>query len=157
MKISWLSLSACSIGAFLFVGCQSKGVKKDIPPVDITELAKNQPENHGKEVKEGEIVFTTPLDEAMAKRGNEIYSLKCQSCHRLNDIKLVGPGWKGVTTRRNPTWIINMITNVDMMLEKDAEAQKLLELCLVRMPNQDLSSGQARDVIEFMRKNDGVK
>jgi mono/diheme cytochrome c family protein len=139
------------------VSCQSKGVKKEIPPVDITELTKNQPENHGKEVKEGDIVFTTPIDEAMAKRGNDIYSLKCQSCHRLNDTKLVGPGWKGVTSRRSPTWIINMITNVDMMLEKDAEAQKLLELCLVRMPNQDLNSTQARDVIEFMRKNDGVK
>lgn len=157
MKISLLFVALIITGSIFLVTCQSKGVKKDIKPVDITELTKNQPENHGKEVKEGEIVFTTPIDEAMAKRGNEIYSLKCQSCHRLNEIKLVGPGWKGVTLRRSPTWIINMITNVDMMLEKDAEAQKLLELCLVRMPNQDLNSTQARDVIEFMRKNDGVK
>jgi pyruvate-formate lyase-activating enzyme len=50
---------------------------------------------------------------------------------------------------------MNMIMNVDMMLEKDPEAQKLLELCLVRMPNQNISKEQARDVIEFMRKNDG--
>ena len=34
---------------------------------------------------------------------------------------------------------MNMITNVDMMLEKDPEAQKLLEQCLVRMPNQNVS------------------
>jgi hypothetical protein len=50
---------------------------------------------------------------------------------------------------------MNMITNVDIMLERDPEAQKLLELCLTRMPNQNVSIGDARDVLEFMRYNDG--
>ena len=50
-----------------------------------------------------------------------------------------------------------MITNVDMMLEKDPEAQKLLELCMVRMPMQNLSLEDARKVLEFMRSNDGEK
>ena len=50
-----------------------------------------------------------------------------------------------------------MITNVDMMLENDPEAQKLLEQCLVRMPNQNISKDQARHLLEFMRSNDGVK
>ncbi len=59
------------------------------------------------------------------------------------DERVVGPGWKDVTTRREPHWIMNMITNVDMMLEKDPEAQKLLEQCLVRMPNQNLSKDEA--------------
>ncbi|WP_332369768.1 hypothetical protein [Spirosoma telluris] len=68
-----------------------------------------------------------------------------------------GPGWKGVTSRRKPEWIMNMILNVDMMLGKDAEAQKLLELCLVRMPNQNLSEAEARSMVEFMRSNDGEK
>jgi len=77
------------------------------------------------------------------------------ACTKLTNEKLVGPGWADVTKRRTPTWIMNMILNVDMMLEKDPEAQKLLELCLVRMPNQNISKEQARDVIEFMRKNDG--
>jgi hypothetical protein len=43
------------------------------------------------------------------------------------------------------------------MLAQDPEAQKLLELCLVRMPNQNVSIGDARDILEFMRENDGVK
>ena len=85
------------------------------------------------------------------------YSAKCLACHKLTDEKLVGPGWAGVTKRREPTWIINMITNVDMMLEKDAEAQKLLEQCLVRMPNQNVTQDDARKILEFMRKNDGEK
>lgn len=50
---------------------------------------------------------------------------------------------------------MNMITNVDVMLEKDPEAQKLLELCLVRMPNMNVSSDEARQLLELMRHNDG--
>jgi hypothetical protein len=52
---------------------------------------------------------------------------------------------------------MNMITNVDMMLDTDEEAQKLLELCLVRMPNQNITTEEARQVLEFMRHNDGEK
>ena len=83
--------------------------------------------------------------------------MKCQSCHRLTGEKLVGPGWQEVTKRRAPVWIMNMITNTEMMLDNDAEARKLLELCMVRMPNQNLTKDQAREVIEFMRNNDGEK
>jgi len=97
------------------------------------------------------------LDAKMAHEGNEIYDLKCSSCHKLTDEKLVGPGWKGVTTRRKPEWIMNFATNTDEMLNKDAEAQAMLEVCMVRMPNQNLSDKDARDVLEFMRQNDGVK
>ena len=43
------------------------------------------------------------------------------------------------------------------MLNKDPEAQAQLELCLVRMPNQSLTDEEARQLLEFMRKNDGVK
>jgi hypothetical protein len=42
-----------------------------------------------------------------------------------------------------------------MMLEQDPEAQKLLEECLVRMPNQNLTKEDARKVLEFQRRNDG--
>ena len=47
---------------------------------------------------------------------------------------------------------MNMITNVDVMLEKDPEAQKLLQLCSTRMPNQNVSIGDARDILEFCDK-----
>jgi hypothetical protein len=50
-----------------------------------------------------------------------------------------------------------MITNVEVMLDKDPEAQKLLEECLVRMPNQNLTLEEARKVLEFQRHNDGEK
>ncbi|MEB2780472.1 hypothetical protein U3A59_11965 [Algoriphagus sp. E1-3-M2] len=49
---------------------------------------------------------------------------------------------------------MNMITNVDVMLDKDPQAQALLEECITRMPNQNISAQEARGVLGFMRKND---
>jgi cytochrome c551/c552 len=103
------------------------------------------------------VEISPTLDKQMATDGMGIYDLKCASCHKLTKEKLVGPGWEGVTTRRKPEWIMNFSTNTDEMLDKDPEAQALLEICMVRMPNQNLSDDDARKVLEFMRKNDGVK
>lgn len=140
--------------AILLNSCGSKGVRKDEKPVDVKQLT-NQPITHGPEIKEAEINITNPLKADWVEAGHEIYFLKCQACHKLTGEKLVGPGWLDVTHRRKPVWILNMITNTEMMLDSDAEAQKLLELCLVRMPNQNLMIDDARKVLEFMRSNDG--
>lgn len=103
------------------------------------------------------VTLKTPLEQTRVDRGLAIYEMKCSACHKLNDQRIVGPGWQGITKRRKPEWIMNMVTNTDIMLDKDPEAQKLLELCLVRMPNQNISVGDARDILEYMRKNDGEK
>lgn len=97
------------------------------------------------------------LDAALAENGNKIYNVKCGSCHKTTEEKLVGPGWKDVTKRHTAPWIMNFITNTDEMLTKDPKAQAMLEICLVRMPNQNLSDADARSLYEFMRKNDGIK
>jgi mono/diheme cytochrome c family protein len=97
------------------------------------------------------------VDPALAEKGKAIVDMKCTACHQLNDKRLVGPGFQGVTNRRRPEWIMNMITNVDVMLDQDPEAQKLLEECLTRMPNQNLTMDDARGILEYMRKNDEEK
>ena len=91
------------------------------------------------------------IDPSMVEKGRATYDVKCQACHSTGPNRVVGPGWKGVTERRKPEWIMNMILNTDAMLETDPEAQAGLEECLVRMPNQGLSKDQGRDVLEFMR------
>lgn len=141
----------------LMVACTSKeqadkAAKNSPSPADA---AAKQPETHGSEVKE--VALTNPLNAEWVATGKGIYEMKCLACHKLTGEKLVGPGWAGVTKKRQPVWIMNMITNVDMMLEKDAEAQKLLEQCLVRMPNQNITQEEARKILEFMRQNDGEK
>ena len=123
---------------------------------ETAEPLKN--DNDGKGIGQiKDVTLNTPLEQERIGRGKAIYEMKCSACHQLTDQRIVGPGWKGVTSRRKPEWIMNMITNVDVMLDQDAEAQKLLELCLTRMPNQNVSIGDARDVVEFMRQNDGGK
>ena len=109
------------------------------------------------EGKYSHVDLPAALDQEMAKDGEAVYGVKCTSCHKTTDEKLVGPGWKGVTTRKAPEWIMNFITNPDPMIDKDPEVQAQLEICLVRMPNQGLTDDEARHILEFMRKNDGVK
>ena len=104
-----------------------------------------------------DVQLSDKLDAGMATRGEKVAELKCQACHKMTDERLVGPGWKGVTSRHKPEWIMNFVTNTDKMIDKDPKAQAMLEICLVRMPNQNLSDDNAREVLEFMRKNDGVK
>jgi len=154
-RTSWMTtlMIASIVG---FVACTDSKPSSN-EPLDTQELTKNQPEVHGTEIKADEVQLTHPLNAQWVADGKGIYELKCQACHKLTDEKLVGPGWKGVTQRRKPEWILNMITNVDMMLEKDPQAQKLLEDCLVRMPNQNLTKEEARKVLEFQRSNDGEK
>jgi len=97
------------------------------------------------------------VDPALAESGLAVVDMKCTACHQLNDKRLVGPGFQGVTNRRTPEWIMNMITNVDVMLDQDPEAQKLLEECLTRMPNQNITIADARGILEFLRQNDEAK
>ncbi len=156
MKLNVFLAVASFFASLMFLAC-NEGVKTDEKIVDVSELTKDKPEVHGTELKESDITLSTPLNASWVTGGKGIYELKCQSCHRLTEERLVGPGWKGVTQKRKPVWIMNMITNVDMMLETDAEAQKLLEQCMVRMPNQNISKDEARQVLEFMRNNDGEK
>ena len=103
------------------------------------------------------VELTHPLDEKMVVKGQAIYQSKCFACHKLTKEMLVGPGWAGVTDRRNPEWIMNWITNTKVMLDKDLLAQTDMVICLIRMPDQELTDVQARNVFEFMRKNDGKK
>jgi mono/diheme cytochrome c family protein len=146
----------------MFASCGNEKPKEEKAAEDAYgDYETPEPEkkkDNGKGIGEvKEVTLKTPLEEDRIGRGLAIYEMKCQACHKLDDQRVVGPGWKNITTRRKPEWIMNMITNVDVMLDQDPEAQKLLELCLMRMPNQNVSVGDARDILEFMRKNDGEK
>lgn len=161
-KISMLAVAALT---FIAVSCGEYG-KKDEAKNETSETsqpaASNEAPSYDPNRGEGKwtaenVSITSPLNPEWVASGEKIASTKCTSCHKLTDEKLVGPGWKGVTKRRKPEWIMNFITNPDPMLEKDPQAQAMLEICLVRMPNQNLSDGEARNILEFMRKNDGEK
>lgn len=102
-------------------------------------------------------VDVSSFDMAMASEGKKISETKCTSCHKVTDERLVGPGWLGVTKKHAPHWIMNFITNPDPMIDVDPELQEQLELCLVRMPDQNLSDDDARKILEYMREIDGAQ
>lgn len=154
---SLLAAALTCMSAVVFVSCSDSGSAPANTSAGTTETATAQEEVHGNLIKPEDVQLSSPLNAEWVAAGKGIYEMKCQSCHKLTDEKLVGPGWKDVTKRREPHWIMNMITNVDVMLEKDPEAQKLLEQCLVRMPNQNVSKDDARQIVEYMRSNDGEK
>jgi cytochrome c551/c552 len=151
-----------SLAALFAIACGSSNSQADRPSATTSESAKSTDANPSYDQKRGEGKFSkvdvsATLDVSKADAGSKVYSVKCSACHKLTDEKLVGPGWKGVTSRHTAEWIMNFATNPDVMLDKDPKAQAMLELCLVRMPNQNLTDDDARNIYEFMRKNDGVK
>jgi cytochrome c551/c552 len=153
---------ALSLSLF-FVACGGsgdKGAATSTEPASTEATTENGNPSYDPERGEGkfhDVQLSNKLDAAMAEKGEKAYELKCSSCHKLTDERLVGPGWHGVTKRHKPEWILNFVTNTDDMLDKDPKAQAMLEICMVRMPNQNLSDDDARSILEFMRKNDGVK
>ncbi len=145
------SLGIAMIGTIaLMTGCGGGGTQEKQAPPGTPAPAPAAEADKGKmitlaDLKMGEI------DQAMVAEGKSTYELKCLSCHSLGENRIVGPGWKGITQRRQSPWIMNMIMNTEAMLSSDPEAQKQLEQCLVRMPNQNLSFDEARQLLEFMR------
>lgn len=152
------------MGAFI-AACGGGSTENSTPASDNPATAETPKEATGNpsydpqrgEGKFKDVQVAEKLDEAMAASGEKVYGVKCSSCHKLTSEKLVGPGWLGVTDRHSGPWIMNFVTNTDAMLDKDPKAQAQLEICLVRMPNQNLTDDDARHLYEFMRKNDGVK
>jgi cytochrome c5 len=155
MKFNLTFVFSTILSATLFISCgggssssaAAPGVSKDVSSYDPT---RGEGKFKNVEVKD-------QLDMKLVEGGKKVYDVKCSACHKLTEEKLVGPGWKGITHRKKAEWIMNFATNTDEMLDKDPEAQAQLEICLVRMPNQNLSDDEVREVYEFMRQNDGVK
>ncbi len=102
-----------------------------------------------------EIKLPETIDETLAKRGEEVFKNKCSVCHKLDE-RYVGPPLKGITKRRTPEWIMNIILNPQEMTQKDPIAKKLLQEYLTQMSVQ-ASQDEARAILEYFRKVDSQK
>ncbi len=94
------------------------------------------------------------LDEALVAKGEKIFSGTCSACHKL-DQRNVGPALGGVTKRRSPEWIMNMVLNPSGMTTQDPTAKALLGEYMTQM-SVNATQEDARAVLEFFRKNDGI-
>ena len=94
----WKSTALMLSVVFCVVSCISK-TPSNKEKLDVQELTKNQPEEHGTLISAADLQITHPLNAQWVTEGNSIYQVKCQACHKLTEEKLVGPGWKGVTKK----------------------------------------------------------
>lgn len=115
-------------------GCSSNDEEIGIGPV--------------KEVKLGSI------DQNLVNKGKTTFETKCASCHKF-DTRLVGPPLQGITQRRKPEWIMNMILNPQQMTQENPVAKELFATYLVQMTYQDVSQDDARALLEYFRSIDG--
>lgn len=124
------------------IGCESK------PNSQI-----EKPGADGKGIGPVKSVTLGQIDSALAEIGKTKFEAVCTSCHKLNE-KYIGPTISGVTKRRKPEWIMNMILNPTEMLAKDSTAKKLLAEFISPMANQNLTEEEARAVLEYFRTID---
>ena len=97
--------------------------------------------------------ISNEIDNNMTERGKEIFKSMCSACHKI-DQRVIGPALGGITKRRTPEWIMNMIMNPDQMVKENAQARKLLAEYISPMANQNLTEEETRFVLEYFRRND---
>lgn len=118
-------------------------------------LAQDDVEELPKGVGPIESIELAELDEELAASGQETFELLCSACHKFDE-RYVGPALLGVTERRAPEWIMNMILNPDGMIMEDDTAYELLAEYMVPMANQGLDEEQARAILEYFRSVDAA-
>ena len=96
------------------------------------------------------------IDNAKAVKGKQHFETKCSACHKFEE-KVVGPPLAGVTERRSPEWIMNMILNPVEMTQKDPAAMELYATYLVQMTFQNVSQDETREILEYFRQMDKKK
>ncbi|WP_372744328.1 cytochrome c [Lutibacter sp.] len=137
----------------LVVSCGSDGKKDDkaTGPQEETkeEVAEVDPMKD-KGIGPIKSITLGEIDQAMVDQGHELFKSKCSACHK-EDKRFVGPALAGVTERRTPEWIMNMILNPEVMVAENATAKQLLAEYLSPMANQSLTEQEARLILEYFR------
>lgn len=90
------------------------------------------------------------IDTALVAEGETIFKAKCTACHKISK-RFVGPGLKGITERRTPEWIMNMILDPERMVKENEIAKQLLVEYNAPMANQSLTEDEARKILEYFR------
>jgi len=89
-----------------------------------------------------------------AEAGKAIFDGKCVACHKATEEKLLGPGLKGVTSRREEEWIKKMVKNPDKMTAEDPIAKALFEEYKTQMTNFGLTDQEVNNVYAYLKAND---
>jgi mono/diheme cytochrome c family protein len=147
-----LKVFVLAIVVIFIASCGGKEKKAEKPSVEKAEKIEAVEVDPMEDKGIGPIKSITlgEIDEAMVAEGKEIFKLKCSACHKVSK-RVVGPAMKGITERRSPEWIMNMILNPEVMVAKNKIAKDLLAEYLAPMANQNLTEKEARLILEYFR------
>lgn len=123
----------------------------------MDELKPKPPNMPDEPVELKGVNLTTPLIQYMVRKGKKVHEEKCVGCHSLDGRRLEASTFQGITKRRAPEWFMNLTTGVQMTLADTKKEQNQLEKCYTRQPGQRLNIEQSRDILEYLRANDGEK
>ncbi len=136
------------VTAFALAACGGDSSSTDASTSDATGSETSAPAS---DLPVQDALDLGPVDAALATQGEEIYSTRCITCHKMDD-RYIGPALTGLLDRRSPEWIMNMILAPEKMIASDPEAQALLAEYNVPMTNQNLTQDEARAVLEYLRQ-----
>ena len=80
-----------------------------------------------------------------------LFRARCSGCHTFGKGNGVGPDLKGVTTRHSRSWLAAWIRSSTALIRRGDPAAKALFVAFKqqRMPDQDLSDVQIRDLLNL--------
>jgi len=92
-----------------------------------------------------------------ATNGQAVFEAKCKACHTIGGGKLIGPDLKGITQRRDVSWLSAWIKAPDKVLASgDSIAKQLVGQYGMQMPNLGLSDTDVADLIAYFQSKDGA-
>ncbi len=98
------------------------------------------------------VALADDVDDELAEAGAAIFKVKCSACHKIGE-RYIGPDLTGVTERRKPEYVMNMILNPTEMVQKHPTAKDLLaQFNYTQMADQQLTEAEARKVLEYLRE-----
>lgn len=147
MKLKVFVLAVMMAGV---VSCGSDGKKSDKAAEPAAQEAVELDPMKDKGIGPIKSITLEAIDEGLAATGKEVFKTKCSACHKMSK-RFVGPALAGVTERRTPEWIMNMILNPEEMVAKNPAAKQLLAEYLSPMANQSLTEAEARQILEYFR------
>lgn len=100
-----------------------------------------------------ELALPETIDGTLAAEGQATFTAFCSACHKFGE-RYVGPDLAGVTVRRAPEWIMNMVLNTNEMIFNDDTAYELLAEYMTPMAQLPLTEEQVRGILEYFRQVD---
>lgn len=150
-------LSTTLLFSFIFTGCSSNeddsiADQQEMDPYleQFKERLTPFEQEHGIGPITERVEIPEEINPEMVTRGQNIYEMKCQSCHALEQDE-VGPTLGDVVERRSPEFIMNFILNPGENVLNHPVGLDLLAKHHTQMPYRDVNREEARAIYEYLR------